>query len=77
MERRMSRKLSCTVWSGGKTGDNFKSLPIAIGKSTSDHKPVWWRSYERKWYSKAYADQTGSEPGDCEDGEEGNFGYTV
>ena len=24
-------KISCTVWSGGKSGDNFKGLPIAIG----------------------------------------------
>lgn len=23
-------KLSCTVWSGGKSGDHFKGLPIAI-----------------------------------------------
>jgi len=24
-------KVACTVWSGGKSGDNFKGLPIAIG----------------------------------------------
>ena len=24
------RKLSRTVWSGGKVGDNFKDLPITI-----------------------------------------------
>lgn len=23
-------KVSCTVWSGGKVGDNFKDLPITI-----------------------------------------------
>ena len=23
-------KLACTVWSGGKTGDNIKGLPITI-----------------------------------------------
>ena len=23
-------KVACTVWSGGKAGDNFKGLPIAI-----------------------------------------------
>ena len=23
-------KVACTVWSGGKDGDNFKVLPIAI-----------------------------------------------
>jgi len=23
-------KVACTVWSGGKSGDNFKGLPIAI-----------------------------------------------
>ena len=32
MERRMSWKLSCTVWGGGKFGDNIKKLPIAIGR---------------------------------------------
>ena len=30
MERRMSPKGSCTVWSGGKDGDNIKVLPITI-----------------------------------------------
>jgi hypothetical protein len=30
MERRVSWKLSCTVWSGGKDGDYIKILPIAI-----------------------------------------------
>lgn len=30
MGRRMSRKLSCTVLSGGKGGDNIKALPITI-----------------------------------------------
>lgn len=30
MERRVSWKLSCTVWSGGKDGDDIKILPIAI-----------------------------------------------
>jgi len=24
------RKLSCTVWDGGKGGDNIKALPIVI-----------------------------------------------
>ena len=23
-------KVACTVWSGGKAGDNFKGLPITI-----------------------------------------------
>lgn len=30
MERRVSWKLSRTVRSGGKSGDNIKGLPIAI-----------------------------------------------
>ena len=30
VERRMSWKLSCTVWVGGKSRDNFKRLPINI-----------------------------------------------
>ena len=30
MERRMSSKVSRTVWSRGKLGDYFKELPIAI-----------------------------------------------
>lgn len=30
MERRVSVKASCTVWDGGKAGDDFKSLPIVI-----------------------------------------------
>ena len=25
-------KVSCPVWRGGKSGDNFKGLPITIGK---------------------------------------------
>ena len=24
-------KVACPVWSGGKSGDNFKGLPITIG----------------------------------------------
>ena len=30
MERRMSSKVSRTVWMRGKDGDNFKVLPIHI-----------------------------------------------
>ena len=30
MERRVSRKLSCTVRVGGKSSDNVKGLPIDI-----------------------------------------------
>ena len=26
-------KVSCPVWRGGKSGDNFKGLPITIGES--------------------------------------------
>ena len=31
MERSVSTKVSCTVWSRGKSGDHIKALPIAIG----------------------------------------------
>lgn len=30
MERRMSTKVSRTVWNGGKSGDSIKGLPIVI-----------------------------------------------
>jgi len=30
MERRVGMKVSCTVWSRGKSGDDIKRLPIAI-----------------------------------------------
>jgi len=41
----MSRKLSRTVLSGGKGGDNIKALPITInsdiaGEETGDAKPA-------------------------------------
>ena len=36
----MSWKLSCTVWVGGKSGDNFKGLPIDINSWTT---PPGWR----------------------------------
>ena len=26
-------KAACPVWSGGKSGDNFKGLPITIGRA--------------------------------------------
>ena len=26
-------KVACPVWSGGKSGDNFKGLPITIGRA--------------------------------------------
>ena len=32
-------KVSCPVWRGGKSGDNFKGLPITIG-----HHLRWLRS---------------------------------
>lgn len=38
-------KISCTVWSGGKGRDNFKSLPIAIkwriNKQMQKIREVW------------------------------------
>ncbi|MBT9855482.1 hypothetical protein GPK86_03175 [Blautia faecis] len=33
-------KVACTVWSGGKSGDNFKGLPIAIRCQVSGHETV-------------------------------------
>ncbi len=34
-------KLACTVWSGGKTGDGIKGLPITI-TSYADFSEVSW-----------------------------------
>ena len=28
-------KVACPVWSGGKSGDNFKGLPITISRNAS------------------------------------------
>ena len=28
-------KVACPVWSGGKSGDNLKGLPITIGRKAS------------------------------------------
>lgn len=36
MERRVSSKVSCTVWSGGKIGDYIKNLPITIKVGRGD-----------------------------------------
>ncbi len=30
-------KVACPVWSGGKSGDNFKGLPITISGNASVH----------------------------------------
>ena len=38
-------KAACTVLSGGKSGDNFKGLPIAIGGKVSGNQTA----YERWW----------------------------
>lgn len=38
MERRMSTKVSCTVWTRGKDGDNFKFLPIGIRKDARNSR---------------------------------------
>jgi len=54
-------KLSCTVWDGGKGGDNIKVLPIVIvryvifpidvGNFSCSHlgsvESVYWGKYER------------------------------
>ena len=34
-------KVSCPVWRGGKSGDNFKGLPITIG-----HHLRWFRTQQ-------------------------------
>jgi len=52
MERRVNTKVSCTVWSRGKSGDHIKALPIAIG--------VEWKSwYQRVWESDSLFIVTG------------------
>ena len=42
-------KVACTVWSGGKSGDNFKGLPIAIRCQVSGHETSdgWRRGTDR------------------------------
>ena len=30
-------KVACPVWSGGKSGDNLKGLPITIGRNFALH----------------------------------------
>lgn len=44
MGRRMSRKLSSTVLSGGKGGDNIKTLPITINSDERDVSTAIYRS---------------------------------
>lgn len=37
-------KVSCTVWSGGKSGDEFKGLPITIRREVPGHEAAHgWR----------------------------------
>ena len=37
-------KVARTVWGGGKSGDYFKGLPIAIGRKIPGHETVdGWR----------------------------------
>ena len=37
-------KVACTVWSGGKSGDNFKGLPIAIWSEVTGNEAAYgWR----------------------------------
>ena len=39
-------KVACTVWSGGKSGDNFKGLPIAIRRQKPGYETAHgWRRY--------------------------------
>jgi len=41
MERRVNTKVSCTVWSRGKSGDHIKALPIAIGVEFPVNKLIY------------------------------------
>jgi len=34
-------KAACTVWSGGKSGDDFKGLPITIGRKVPGHEAAY------------------------------------
>lgn len=34
-------KAACTVWSGGKSGDYIKGLPIAIGRKEPGHEAAY------------------------------------
>ena len=34
-------KVARPVWSGGKSGDNFKGLPITIGRNAAVYRPDW------------------------------------
>ena len=34
-------KVARPVWSGGKSGDNFKGLPITIGRTAFVLRPDW------------------------------------
>ena len=44
-------KVACTVWSGGKSGDNFKGLPITIWRQISGHEAAYGRCWcSRCWY---------------------------
>lgn len=55
MGRRVSSKVSCTVLSGGKSGDNFKGLPIAIAaENTIGRAYVFSRAFKKNKYSSDY-----------------------
>ncbi len=34
-------KVACPVWSGGKSGDNLKGLPITISGNAAVLRPDW------------------------------------
>ena len=38
-------KAACTVWSGGKSGDYIKGLPIAIGRKEPGHEAAHGRCW--------------------------------
>jgi len=53
-------KVACTVWSGGKSGDNFKGLPIAIRSQEPGHQTAdgWCRNHA----AGNYPDSTAGNP---------------
>lgn len=53
-------KAACTVWSGGKSGDNFKGLPIAIRCKVSGYEAAdgRWRRGPHRYHSGSPALRT-------------------
>ncbi|AAO82050.1 hypothetical protein EF_2325 [Enterococcus faecalis V583] len=47
-------KVACTVWSGGKSGDNFKGLPIAIWREIAGNETTYGRRRSCPDWDAAY-----------------------